>query len=142
MRLVVAMAQVNFCLSRPGVLAVWQTAREEEPAIRLDGVEAAGPEPCAHDLLVAQVPVARRGSVLRSRHIGRHTLSVLTGYQTYLYAPLLRDEGPQHDEILDCLARQLRQARPRWAFLEFSPMDAEAPSYGALAAAPIGRANV
>src|SRR3546814_10342074 len=81
-RLFDAMTQVNFCFSLPWFLAFAQTALQEDAAIRLYGVEAAGPEPRAHALLVDQTHAARRGSVLRSRHIGRHNLSGLPGHQT------------------------------------------------------------
>ena len=134
-RLFEDMARVNFSLSLPWFLAFTRTALQEGATIRLYGVESIGLESRAHGLLVAQTPAARRGSVLRDRHVGRRTLSGLTGYQTYLYAPLLRDDDPDYDEILTCIARHLRDERPRWEFIEFSAMDAEARSYRALMAA-------
>ena len=131
-RLFEDMAKVSFSFSLPWFLAFARTALQEAAAVRLYGVESAGPEPRARALLAAQAPAARRGSVLRNRHIGRRSLSGLTGYQTYLYAPLLRDDDPDYEEILTCLARHLRSERPRWDFIDFSAMDAEAPSYSAL----------
>jgi hypothetical protein len=131
-RLLQDMAKVNFSLSLPWFLAFTRTALQEGASVRLYGVESGEHEVRAHALFVAQTPAARRGSVLVDRHIGCRTLSGLTGYQTYLYAPLLRDDEPDYDGILTCLARHLRDERPRWNFIEFSAMDGEARSYGAL----------
>lgn len=126
------MAQLNFSFSLPWFVTLAQTALEDGATLRLYGVESSDPEPRAHALLVAQTPAARRGAVMRKRHIGRASLSGLTGYQTYLYAPLLREDHPHYNNILDNLARHLRSERPKWELLEFSAMDTEAPSYRGL----------
>ena len=126
---------VSFSLSLPWYRAFAATALQQNAALRLYGVESGDAEVSAHGLLVAQTPAARRGAILRGRHIGRRTLSGLTGYQTYLFAPLLRDDDPRYDAILDSLAGHLRQERPRWEMLEFSAMEAEARSYEAFATA-------
>ena len=129
------MASANFSCSQAWFTAFAHTALQEGARLRLYGVESTEPRTRAFALLVAQTPAARRGSILRRRHIGEQTLSGLTGYQTYLYAPLVRNEDPRYEEILDCLAQHLRSERPRWEFIDFSAMDAEARSYDALAAA-------
>src|SRR3546814_12069062 len=71
-RLFDAMAQVNFCFSLPWFLAFAQTALQEDAAIRLYGVEAAGPAAPRPALLVAPKPAARRRSGLPRRPLGRH----------------------------------------------------------------------
>jgi hypothetical protein len=105
---------------------------QEGTALRLYGVETTAGEATARGLLVAQTPAARRGSILRNRYIGRRTLSGLTGFQTYLFAPLLRDDDPDFDGILDSLAHYLRDERPRWEMIELAAMDGDARSYGGL----------
>ena len=134
-RLFEDMGGVSFSFSLPWFRAFASTALQENAELRLYGVESGEAEIRAHGLLVAQTPAARRGSVLRNRHVGRRTLSGLTGYQTYLYAPLLREDDPGYDEILASLARLLRSERPRWELIDFSAMDADERCYGTLAAA-------
>ncbi len=137
------MAGVNFSTSRLWFETFQRTAMQEDAALRLYGVEAEGESgPEARGLLVAQTPAARRGAVLRDRYIGRHSLSGLTGYQTYLFAPLLRDDDPAFDGILDCLARHLRGERPKWEMIEFAAMDAKARSFAGLQRALSGAGYV
>lgn len=139
-RLFDEMAAVSFSFSLPWFLAFARTALQENATVRLYGVESGESEPRAHGLLVAQTPAARRGSILRKRRIGKYSLSGLTGYQTYLFAPLLREDDPYYEKILDSLAQHLRSERPRWEMIDFSAMEAEARSYNALAGA-LGRAG-
>jgi Acetyltransferase (GNAT) domain len=126
------MASVNFSSSLLWFRTFQRTALQEGAALRLYGIESAAHEPIARGLLVAQTPAARRGSVLRNRRISPRTLSGMTGYQTYLFAPLLREADPDYDEILHCLARHLRSERPRWEMIDFAAMDRDARSFDAL----------
>jgi len=126
------LAAVSFSTSLPWFRTFASTALQKGARLRLYGVESKGPEAVARGLLVAQSPAARRGSVLRNLRIGQRTLSGLAGYQTYLYAPLLRDDDPEFDEILHCLARHLRDERPRWEMIDFAAMDREARSFDGL----------
>ena len=126
------MSKVDFSSGLPWFRTFQRTALQEGAALRIYGVESAAHEPIARGLLVAQTPAARRGSVLRNRHISPRTLSGLTGYQTYLFAPLLREADPDYDEILNCLARHLRCERPRWEMIDFAAMDRDARSFNAL----------
>ncbi|WP_227010570.1 GNAT family N-acetyltransferase [Pelagibius marinus] len=129
------MAKINFSFSRAWFLAFARTALQEGATLRLYGVESTHSEVQARGLFVAQTPAARRGSLLRNRHLGKRTLSGLTGYQTYLFAPLVRDEDPGYEGIFDSLAAHLRGERPQWEVIEFAAMDAEAHSYDVLMAA-------
>src|SRR3546814_4401408 len=64
-RLFDAMAQVNFCFSLSWFLAFAQTALQEDAAIRLYGVETAGPEPRAHALLRSEEHTSELQSLMR-----------------------------------------------------------------------------
>lgn len=134
-KLLSTMGSISFSFSREWFLTFADTALQTGARLRLYGVESGTAPGGARALLVAQTPAARRGSVLRRRYIGRRTLSGLTGYQTYLYALLVRDGDPHYGEIFACLARYLRNERPRWQLLDFSAMERDAPSYGALLSA-------
>lgn len=130
------MAKANFSTSLPWFRTFVRTAMQEGAALRLYGIETTENDgTVARGLIVAQTPAARRGAVLRDRYIGRRSLSGLTGYQTYLYAPLIRDDDPHFDDILNCLARHLRSERPRWEMIDFAAMDRNARSYDGLARA-------
>lgn len=131
-RLFHCMAEANFSGSLPWYCTFARTAMEEGAVLRLYGVESFDAEPAARGLLVAQSPAARRGSVLRNRHIGQRTLSGLTGYQTHLFGPLVREDDPNFYEILRCLAQRVRGERPTWEMIDFAALDRDSRTFHAL----------
>jgi hypothetical protein len=120
--------KTSFPTSLPWFRTFVRTAMQKNAVLRIYGVETAiGGD--ARGLFVAQSPAARRGAVLRNRHIGSNSVSGLTGYQTPLFGPIVREGDPDLENILLCLSCHLKGERPRWELLDIAAMDADAQSF-------------